>query len=70
MPAGNRRRLPALRRVVAYMPEEEWDYVVTAAAAHGWTVSRFVAWCVTEQHELDAVMLHEIAEERRVMEGG
>jgi hypothetical protein len=68
--APNRRKLPPLRRVVAYIPEEEGDWLESAARAHGWTVSRFIAMLIDDAHVAERLMLVEMEQERMAMETG
>lgn len=66
--APNRRKLPPLRRVVGYIPEQEAEWLESAARAHGWTVSRYIAMLIDDAHVAERLMLVEMEEERRVME--
>jgi len=63
MQARRQRPVPNLRRVTAYLNDEEWDYVVTRARQQGWTVSRFLSECIADQRAADKVWLDELAAE-------
>lgn len=67
--APNRRKLPPLRRVVGYIPEEEALWLESVARAHGWTVSRYIAMLIDDAHVAERLMLVEMQQERLVMEG-
>jgi len=69
MVAHNRRTLPDLRRVTAYIVPEEADWLYSLAASQGWTVSRMVAHLLWEAHEEERYQQHEMTEERLAMEG-
>jgi len=69
MKSPNRRQFDPLRRVTAYLPDDLWDFVVSAAATNGWTVSRMVAWYVWEGYQLEQERQREMAEEKLVADG-
>lgn len=64
--AHGRRKLPPLRRVVAYLNDGEWEWLVSAAAAQRCSVSAFVAQCITDSHYAEHVMLRESEEDRLI----
>jgi hypothetical protein len=68
--APNRRKLPPLRRVVAYIPEEEAEWLESAARAQGWTVSRYIAWLLSDAHHAERLLVVEMEQERMAIESG
>jgi hypothetical protein len=67
--APNRRKLPPLRRAVAYLPESSWDWLLSSAAMHGWTVSRMMAYLIDEAQEAERQLMVESEEELLAMAG-
>ncbi len=57
MTALTRRRVEALKRVVAYLEVEDYRHLLEAAEYQGWSVSRYLAWLVEQDRLADVAML-------------
>jgi len=65
----NRRKLPPLRRVTAYVPQYDSEWLASAARAQGWTVSRYLAWLITESRANEEWQMRRDEEEVLAGEG-
>ena len=63
MTALARRRVEALKRVVAYLEAEDYKHILEAAQQQGWSVSRYLAWLVEHDRLADVAMLAGLRDE-------
>jgi len=63
MTALARRRVEALKRVVAYLEAEDYKHILEADQYQGWSVSRYLAWLVEQDRLADVAMLAGLRDE-------
>ena len=57
MTAQKRRRVEALKRVVAYIEAEDYRHLLEAAQHQQWSLSRYLSWLVEADRLEDVAML-------------